>query len=537
MVPLYLAPFGYSASGPEDWRSVPGKSLRRPTLGLAIDGHSEGRSHTLYSLRCSLALEEPALLLEWRAPRRLAQLRDGLHSLVKGELGKAYNAAFAEAPFAKRGGPAGTTERLHAWVEALANCVNAGTASPALVAQVLLFLETPAQAEHVTTASTVEDKLEDEESEESSRAGVVSPSAAGRGGDAGQQAAGAPLAEPQATALLTRPPEVPQTSSPEESKPSATRDVSRPASEIESNEATPRRMEDSGKEPLPPAAGTGGSGECVEEKSPVKAAAKDLQASKAVSQPVYSSEEEKILAPFGYQVAGPKAWRGSGIMPRLRLSLSGHEKGSQTRYVIKCQLSAARPAEELEWLVHRTLVELRTELHEIVKGELGKDYAVQFAGVPFANRTGPPGTSKRLQQWLETLAACVNARLASPALAAHVFCFLEAPSRHCQDQLEGNPRADQEATLPVGRSASPLEASTAPCPRTTRRRTPLGRRTSSETNNSVEESGNTTDEDSSTSLERRMAGYKRLRKWFVELKRVWEKKAAPAQHSLRNLVR
>ena len=56
--------------------------------------------HTYYSIQFHFSCEKPPLRL---------QLREELHDMVKEELGKEYATVFAQAPFAKRGGLAGTT--------------------------------------------------------------------------------------------------------------------------------------------------------------------------------------------------------------------------------------------------------------------------------------------------------------------------------------------------------------------------------------------------------------------------------------------
>lgn len=156
MVSLYLAPFGYMVANPEEWQQTPKRSFGTPTLALSVNGHEERGSHTYYDVHCWFVAKKPSLHLEWLAQRRLANLREELHDIVKNELGKSYSEVFAKAPFAKRGGFSGTTLRLQRWLEVLATSVNDGTAPPALVAQVLLFLGAPAQTEHHSAAGDAE---------------------------------------------------------------------------------------------------------------------------------------------------------------------------------------------------------------------------------------------------------------------------------------------------------------------------------------------------------------------------------------------
>jgi len=144
MMVQYLGQYGYDALGPSNWRTALSNSSIRPTLALGVVGHGERDKHTFYDVQCRLQASDPSHTLEWVAQRRLAQLREGLHDVAKRELGKDYNLAFADAPFAMRGGLSGTTGRLQKWLETLADCVNKGEASPTLVSEVLQFLDAPA---------------------------------------------------------------------------------------------------------------------------------------------------------------------------------------------------------------------------------------------------------------------------------------------------------------------------------------------------------------------------------------------------------
>jgi len=148
-----LRPYGYAVASPERWCVRPNKSPGKPTLRLIVTGHAELEGHTFYCLQCWIAAEDPPVRLEWTAQRRLVQLREELHDAAKNELGGSYMHVFSKAPFAKRGGPSGTTSRLQVWLETLAACINTGKAPPALVAQVLLFLDAPAQSEHRSAAA------------------------------------------------------------------------------------------------------------------------------------------------------------------------------------------------------------------------------------------------------------------------------------------------------------------------------------------------------------------------------------------------
>jgi hypothetical protein len=148
----YLGYYGYEAESSHKWAKV---SCHRPCpeLRIVLGGHSEQSTeysaakylvrHTYYSIQFHFSCEKPPLRLEWNVQRRLAQLREELHDIVKEELGKEYATVFAQAPFAKRGGPAGTTGRLQTWLQALAACVNEQSMPPGLVAKVLQYFGAP----------------------------------------------------------------------------------------------------------------------------------------------------------------------------------------------------------------------------------------------------------------------------------------------------------------------------------------------------------------------------------------------------------
>eukprot|EP00440_Ansanella_granifera_P041109 gb/GFBE01044575.1/.p1 GENE.gb/GFBE01044575.1/~~gb/GFBE01044575.1/.p1 ORF type:complete len:299 (+),score=46.09 gb/GFBE01044575.1/:1-897(+) len=151
---LYLSRFGYGLAGVE------------PQMHLSVDGHKEREGHTKYEIRCALRLGDSesvqkqkgkdglqvdalftVLPLSWSCWRRLAELRELLHEPLKKGLGGAYDANFAETPFAQRLGVSGTSDRLNAWVAKLAECVNRKLLRPRLIAFLLRFLDAPAPEE------------------------------------------------------------------------------------------------------------------------------------------------------------------------------------------------------------------------------------------------------------------------------------------------------------------------------------------------------------------------------------------------------
>lgn len=173
----YLALFGYAAADVLKWAPAEEDG---PTLAFWLDnigehlGHQEHGGHTWYMVQCDLGpvpgAEPPAAgaplspaggkatgggerHLSWRAPRRLVQLRESLHDPVKDALGRRYAGFFKETPFAKRGGPKGTSLRLRHWLDRLAGLINRRAVSPFITALTLLFLRGPATDVMATLAA------------------------------------------------------------------------------------------------------------------------------------------------------------------------------------------------------------------------------------------------------------------------------------------------------------------------------------------------------------------------------------------------
>mmetsp|Transcript_33045 Transcript_33045/g.73596 ORF Transcript_33045/g.73596 Transcript_33045/m.73596 type:complete len:692 (+) Transcript_33045:73-2148(+) len=159
IIVAYLAPFGYQALSEDVWAQSPELSSRRPVLDISVENNAKKGSSRVYEICTRLQMSDPRSLLEWQTEYKLFGIREEIHDLVKQELGaREYGQHFSKTPFAMSGGPPGTTARLQKWMETLAATINSGHASPALVAQVLLALNAPAQAEHeaATRAMSIE---------------------------------------------------------------------------------------------------------------------------------------------------------------------------------------------------------------------------------------------------------------------------------------------------------------------------------------------------------------------------------------------
>lgn len=149
----YLRPFGYEAATGDFW-SGDSSPQDRPEIRLRVERHVENQgrttaleqhfSHTWYVVECSIDLKRPQGQFQWQAPRRLAQLRVGLHDPLKAcsSMGEGfYTEHFGQTPFAKHGGLPGTTERLHHWLLSLSNLLNSEQCAPYAVALALNFFK------------------------------------------------------------------------------------------------------------------------------------------------------------------------------------------------------------------------------------------------------------------------------------------------------------------------------------------------------------------------------------------------------------
>jgi len=148
----YLRVFGYDAVSADTWgpNGISRSGQDQPQIRLHLDSHIEkaGHSshieshftHTWYVVQCSLDLKRPQGQFEWQAPRRLAQLRVGLHDPLKALDAGVYSEFFGGTPFAQHGGLRGTTARLQAWLASLSNLLNGEKCTPAAVALIMKFL-------------------------------------------------------------------------------------------------------------------------------------------------------------------------------------------------------------------------------------------------------------------------------------------------------------------------------------------------------------------------------------------------------------
>lgn len=161
-----------------------------------------------------------------------------------------------------------------------------------------------------------------------------------------------------------------------------------------------------------------------------------------------SDQEVLVLAPsvvapyldyYGYAAVDANTWRVAPSLeitggPRFEVSVAGHEEVSKhTWYTLSCSVVQGG-AVRTEWKIQRRLLQLRKDLHNNVKQELGQAYDRHFSGAHFAYKGGVRGTTARLQGWCSALTACINAGHIKPSVVALVFQLLEAPDvQLCRD--------------------------------------------------------------------------------------------------------
>lgn len=145
----YLICFGHEATSGSQWNEAHLERVRENNqlvLEVALVGSDRVDGHTWYVLEC--ALWKPMVdfgRAEWQIHRRLTHMREGLHDVIKEQMGlEQYARHFGSTPFAQRGGFwGGTEERLRSWCQNLARCVNSGEAPPAVTATALRFFGAP----------------------------------------------------------------------------------------------------------------------------------------------------------------------------------------------------------------------------------------------------------------------------------------------------------------------------------------------------------------------------------------------------------
>mmetsp|Transcript_21208 Transcript_21208/g.49332 ORF Transcript_21208/g.49332 Transcript_21208/m.49332 type:complete len:255 (+) Transcript_21208:85-849(+) len=177
-------------------------------------------------------------------------------------------------------------------------------------------------------------------------------------------------------------------------------------------------------------------------------------------QPLQSSKVPKFLEPYGYVASSSLEWFQAPL-PELTIQVKGHHKaGGQTYYDMECSLAKSGQWQDpyLTWRSSLRLAQLREGLHDQVKRELGSAYRDCFDGVHFAHRYAPAGTTARLDTWCRKLAASINSKQVTPAVAACTLQLLGAPSG---ETIGGSGEQHRNSNSPVplgeqdGLAASP----------------------------------------------------------------------------------
>lgn len=140
------------------------------------------------------------------------------------------------------------------------------------------------------------------------------------------------------------------------------------------------------------------------------------------------------LQAYGFAAVDFKTWRVSpgsssssdAPSPVVQVHVDGHkEVDGHTLYSLTCSLVGG--SINAKWKEQRRLQQLRDDLHDAVKVELGDLYSQHFGSTPFAHKGGLIGTTARLHGWFRTLARCINTGRTPPSIAALVLSFLDAP--------------------------------------------------------------------------------------------------------------
>lgn len=194
----------------------------------------------------------------------------------------------------------------------------------------------------------------------------------------------------------------------------------------------------------PVGAGLETNPKAVSPSSSVYPGIEDLDDGRTTFEPLAAVAVVSYLETFGLQAVDAATWRVtsslpssparaadssslSSTAPRLELEVPGHvEIQGHTWYILSCQFVHS-DSSSTSWSLRRRLNQLREELHDAVKRELGGDYSRHFGKTPFALKGGLPGTTSRLNSWCACLATLINTRKLSPALAALVLQYVGAP--------------------------------------------------------------------------------------------------------------
>jgi hypothetical protein len=145
----YLEQFGFEAAQ-RKW-------LRKPkdcgmSFHLELKSSEQVAGHKWYQVECTIKRSGRGMteIIQWTAPRLLAQMRADLHDRVKDTLGESYDGLFAQADFANHTPPSNTEVRLYSWLLRLSHLITNGDVSPGVAALALLFFQAPAAISALT---------------------------------------------------------------------------------------------------------------------------------------------------------------------------------------------------------------------------------------------------------------------------------------------------------------------------------------------------------------------------------------------------
>lgn len=127
-----------------------GSRVQWPKLDIDVVDHEEKEGHTWYRIKCSI---DPvgSCPKQWELRRRLKQIREEWHDVIKHNCGwEGYYQSVPEG-FASRGGLPGTTAVLATWAKGIAEAMNTGKAPPKVAHETLIFLDILREPPEVTS--------------------------------------------------------------------------------------------------------------------------------------------------------------------------------------------------------------------------------------------------------------------------------------------------------------------------------------------------------------------------------------------------
>lgn len=387
-IPEYLKSCGYCANDSATWKEP--FCSEDQSLQITVTNSTFMAGHTWYFVRYTITIGD-AVRKQWRVPRRLCHFREGLYDHVVREMPRAVKERyFQSAPFALRGGPPGTGNRLRGWCEALSKFINAGQASPSTLAQCLRWGERESSktwtlagmSREYTNATNREDTCGMRESTWGNREGrwagrefsAVSREQSAESGGSNHSGEHVPAMR-EGTLTSTALGEMEQTS----------------------------------------------GGVSLRFGTPLH--------------PISHSAVSKYLQKFGYQTTDPDSWSEpftESNCPNFTLSTKGnYDMLGYTWYFVHVSLSTPDgdwgPGRETSWTVPRRLCHFQDGLLEHVNALPGTVYKQHFKSTSFTH-IGLSASVEKLNRWCSALSGAMNSGQVSPFFVASCLRWAEHPT-------------------------------------------------------------------------------------------------------------